>query len=48
MIFVIFKFSTLKIQIRDDLNPIWEIQLFISVSDFHSFKPNLIEHVLLV
>ena len=27
---------------------LWEIQLFISVSDFHSFKPNVIEHVLLV
>lgn len=42
-----FKSSTLKLQVSDYLNPT-ENSIFSSVSDFHSDKPSLTKHVLLV
>ena len=42
-----FKSSTLKLQVSDYLSPT-ENSIFSSVSDFHSDKPSLTKHGLLV
>lgn len=42
-----FKSTTLKLQVSDYLSPT-ENSIFSSVSDFHSDKPSLTKHVLLV
>lgn len=42
-----FKSSTLKLKVSDYLRPT-ENSIFSSVSDFHSDKPSLTKHVLLV
>lgn len=44
---VLFKSSTLKLQVSDYLRPT-ENSIFSSVSDFHSDKTSLTKHVLLV
>ena len=47
-ILVGFKFSTLKIQVANRLNPIENSLFLFSISDFHSAKLRLNKHFLLV
>ena len=47
-ILVGFKFSTLKIQVTNHLNPKQNSLFSFSISDFHSAKLSLTKHVLLV
>ena len=47
-ILVGFKFSTLKIQVANRLNPIENSLFLFSISDFYSAKLRLNKHVLLV
>ena len=46
--FVNFKFSTLKIQVIAYLKPKGNSVVQLSISDYHSVKPSLTKHVLLV
>ena len=47
-LFVDFKFITFEIRVSDHLNPLENSVSQLSIHDFHSVRPSLAKHVLMV